>query len=181
MNALQLHELEEIETIDTEQREQFKITDLSSLNWVLRKLAAIEVKKNEVNEMINGEISRLERFRQGELSKLTDNAEFFNGLIAEYAEQKRIQDPKFRDVTPYGSVTYHKQQPKWTYDDQTLVEHLEQNELDDFIRIKKEPDKTEIKRQFKVDKGRVYDVNGVEVAGVKVEEQPDKLVVKVGE
>lgn len=181
MNALQQNELEELKLVDTEQRERFKIKDLSSLNWTLRKLDVINAHRQEINKVVDNEIAKLEFFRNNKMSEFGEHEMFFHSLIEEYAAEQREKDPKFRDVTPYGSVTYHKQQPKWTYDDETLVEHLEQNELDDFIRIKKEPVKTEIKKQFKVDKGKVYDLNGVEVQGIMVETQPDKLVVKVGE
>lgn len=180
MNALQLYELKNIEAMDEEQKSRFKITDLSSLNWALRKLAAIEAHRKEIDKMVDDQIAELEHFRQNSHAKHGDSYTFFNSLIEEYAAKKREQDPGFRDVTPYGSVTYHKQQPKWNYDDEKLLKHLEDNELTDFIRVKKEPSKTDIKKQFKVADGKVYDITGQEVEGIVVEEQPDKLVVKVG-
>jgi hypothetical protein len=93
-------------------------------------------------------------------------------------KQRKI-DPDFKSVsTPFGKVGFRKQQPKWNYDDQKLVAFLNENELYDFVRVKEEPMKAEIKKHFKVEDGRVYDENGQQVEGITVEIPEDKLEIK---
>lgn len=181
MNALQQNELEELALVDTEKRERFKITDLSSLNWVLRKLDVINLQKQEINKLVDDEIGKLEHFRNNKLSEFGEHEMFFHSLIEEYAAEQREKDPEFRVVTPYGTVSYRKQQPDWNYADEKLLEYLERNELNDYIRIKKEPNKVEIKKKFKLHNGQVVDENGQVVEGITVSERPAKLVVKVGD
>lgn len=175
INPLQLEELREIE-----EQKRFEITDLSSLNWALRKLAAIEAKKAEVNKLADAEIERIESYRTRELEGLQRSEDFFKSLIAEYAVRRRLEDPKFKsESTPYGRIGFRKQQPKWHYNDEEVTTFLEK-EHPDLIRVKKEPIKNEIKARFKVtDDGKVYDDNGQEVPGIKVEFLPDTLDVKV--
>jgi phage host-nuclease inhibitor protein Gam len=183
INPLYMNDIEEMETeVSEENRERFKIHDLSSLTWAMRKLSAIEAKKADVNLLVNNEKERLEQYRTKELENLQGSENFFHSLIHDYAERMRAEDPKFKQSTPYGKISYRKQTAKWNYDDSALIEYLEQNEFADLIRIKKEPVKTEIKKLFKVDKGGyVYDTNGQEVHGILVEHLPDQLTVKVGE
>lgn len=179
INALYMNDLNEMPT--EEERQRFRIEDLSSLNWAMRKLTAIEAKKAEVNNLANDEIERIEHYRKSELDKLADSEDFFKSLIQDYASRKRAEDPKYKsEKTPYGSIGFRKQQPKWIYDDQALVEFLEANDRDDLIRVKKEPVKTEIKKIFRVDKGFAIDEHGQIVEGIRVEEQPDTLDIKVG-
>jgi phage host-nuclease inhibitor protein Gam len=183
LNPLYMNDIDEMENeVSEENRERFKIHDLSSLTWAMRKLSAIEAKKADVNLLVNNEKERLEQYRTKELESLQGSEDFFHSLIQEYADQKKEKDPKFKQKTPYGSIGYRKQPAKWNYDDSALIEYLEQNEFAELVRIKKEPVKTEIKKLFKVDEGGyVYDTNGQEVHGIIVEYLPDTLTVKVGE
>ena len=178
INPLYVNELADLEEV---QEQRFEITDLSSLTWVLRKMSAIEAQRKEVNQVADNEIERIEAYRKKELESLQRSQDFFQSLVGEYAERKRQEDPKFKtQKTPYGSIGFKKQQPKWIYDDEKLLNHLHDNELYDFVRIKEEPNKAEIKKQFRVlDNGKVVDVDGQEVEGITIEPQPDKLEVKV--
>lgn len=178
LNPLQVFELEELEQEETQ---RFKVTDINSLNWVLRKLSVLEAKKKEINDLADAEIVRIESFRKQELENLQRSEDFFQGLINEYATLRRQEDPKFKsEKTPYGRITWVKKQPKWHFNDEKVISYLEQNNRYDLIRVKMEPVKTEIKKMFHVhEDGRVFDEDGQEVPGIRVEPQPDELRVKV--
>ncbi|WP_433943502.1 host-nuclease inhibitor Gam family protein [Paenibacillus sp. SN-8-1] len=180
MNPMLQEELDEIEQLEAEEIQGFRVHDLESLNWVFRKLAAIEAKKTEVNRLAAAELCRIEDYRKRELDKLQRDEEYFHGLVSGYALQRREADPKFKsEKTPYGSLTLKKQQPKWNYDDAKLVEWLKANERVDLIRVKEEPVKTDIKKQFTVtDSGAVVDPDGQKVEGIQVEHRGDELVIK---
>lgn len=186
MNALQKHELEEIDQLDLqseETKERFKIEDEGQLNWAMRKLSTLASKKNRIDELAAKEMERITSWREKECDSINHTKSFFEGLIMEYAMNERSKDKEFKSSkTPYGKVTFTKQQPKWNYDDQKLVSFLKDNGLYGLIRVKEEPVKTEIKKQFKLnDDGRVFDAEGQEVEGITVEFLEDKLFIKVGE
>lgn len=180
INPIMQEELDEIELQEQEERQRFAVTDLESLTWVFRKLAAIKAKEAEVNRVADAEKHRIEAYRTRELEKLQRDTEYFNGLVSEYAADRRATDPKFKsEKTPYGSLSFKKQQPKWNYDDEKLVSWLEQNEANELIRIKKEPVKTEIKKLFiPTESGIVVDPDGQQVDGIMVEYRGDELVIK---
>lgn len=172
-----------LESFTEETKQRFQVTDLASLSWTLRKISVIEKKKAEVNESIDQQIEWLQQFRKQELDKLQQSEDFFKVLISEFAIHKRDEDPDFKSQkTPYGTIGFRKQQPKWNYDDEKLVKHLESTGYDHLLRVKKEPVKTEIKKLFKtLDDGRVLDDAGCFVSGITVEFLPDVLDIKPSE
>lgn len=62
MNDLQERELETFE-----QDDRFKVTDLNSANWVFKKLDAITTKENEINDLANKEIERINEWKDKEV------------------------------------------------------------------------------------------------------------------
>lgn len=181
INPLYLNDLDDMPEVTEESRQRFQVVDMASLSWVLRKMRAIEAKRSEINGVIDAEIERLKDFRNRELEDLQNSEDFFHVLIGEFAIRQRDEDPSFKSMkTPYGSIGFRKQQPKWHYEDEIVVSFLEYSGRDDLIRIKKEPIKTELKKAFKVnDDGRVFDEDGIEVDGITVEFLPEELTVKV--
>lgn len=183
MNSLQQRELEEIEGMDLneETKERFKIEDTEQLNWAMRKIAALNNKKNGIDELVAKEMERLTSWREKECESINHSKSFFEGLIMEYAMSERAKDKDFKKAsTPYGKVTFTKQQPKWNYDDAKLLDHLESVSALDLIRIKKEPNKVEIKKRFAAkENGLVTDQEGTIIPGIKVEYLEDRLSIKV--
>lgn len=192
MNALQKLELTEIESImndeeyfltgETEHlKQRFQITDINSLNWALRKISSINAQLADEEALFQAELDRLTTW----IGKQRDNAaksrEFFDSLITEYATDQRKKDPKFKVSTPYGKLSYRRQKPQWDYVDEALVKYLEDNNLDDLIRVKKEPIKNDIKERFTVSKeGRLINQDtGEVIPGVVITERGDKLEIKV--
>lgn len=182
MNELLEMELEEaIDTVEAaEVGGRFTIQDLDSANWAFRKLAAIEKKRNEIKELADKEIDRIKEWQEQEQKGLNNSKEFFEGLLTEYFVRQKEVDPKFRISTPYGKVSSRKQQPKWNYDNDKVLEWLRKNNSE-LIRIKEEPDKREIKKAYKVVGNNVVTEDGEIVEGIKVEERPDSINIKVVE
>ena len=179
-----LMELELEEAIDTIEASQvggrFTIENLDSANWAFRKLAAIERKRSEIKELADKEIQRIKEWQKQEEKGLNNSKEFFEGLLTEYFIRQREVDPKFKISTPYGKVSSRKQQPKWNYDNDKVVEWLKKNNSE-LIRIKEEPDKREIKKAYKVVGNNVVTENGEIVEGITVEDRPDSITVKVAD
>ena len=143
-----MNELLEMELIEAKETtevaemsgERFTIKDLDSANWAFRKLAAIERKRKEIQELADREIERIKNWQQQEEESLNNSKEFFEGLLTEYYVKQKETDPEFKISTPYGKVSSRKQQPKWHYDEAKLIEWLKENNKD-LLRVKYEPDK----------------------------------------
>ncbi|WIF95048.1 host-nuclease inhibitor Gam family protein [Caminicella sporogenes] len=183
LDLLEITEIEEMEikTSEDKLKERFKITDLDQANWALRKLAALQKKKEEVNELAQKEIDRIKSWQDKELAEIDKSKEFFEGLLTEYLMTERQNNPKFKINTPYGKVSTRKQQPKWEYDEEKAIKSLKEAGHADLIRIKEFLDKNAIKKAVTVVGGQVVDENGIVIEGIKVIEQPEKVVIKVVE
>ena len=177
---MELQEIDEIMEEDTQEKERFRIENLEAANWAFRKLAAIERKKKEIQELANKEIERIKAWQEQEERGLDNSKEFFEGLLTEYFAREREKDPKFKISTPYGKVSARKQQPKWNYDDEKLVNWLLENDKE-LVRVKYEPDKNGIKKKYKIVGENVVTEDGEIVEGITVEERQEKINIKVVE
>lgn len=188
MHALAHMELDELQELifqlpEEEVKQRFSIKDLDSLNWTFRKLAALEMKRREFEALAKKEYERIKAWEEKMLKGIDEHKEFLTMHIEEYARKQRAADPKWKVSTPYGKVTFRKQQPKWNYDEQKALESIESIGLDKFIRTKKELDKAALKASVVVrEDGRVVDTEtGLFIDGITVTEQPEALKVEVVE
>jgi len=189
MNWLDEIEVEELEPVfhaeesEEQLKERFKITDLASLNWALRKLSALSKSHTEELELVNAEIQRIQEWFAKQDETYQYSKQFLEGLIGEYAAEQRKADPKWRQRSPYGYVSFRKQQPKWNYNDEVLEEYLVGSEWEkDYTRTKIEPDKTKIKESqiFKVQGEKIINtVTGEVVPGVTVIEREPTVTIKL--
>jgi len=175
-----MNELQDVEEIISE-RERFRVETIDQANWALRKISALKAKLTEVQQLAEAEQRRIAEWLHWEQSKLNDSVAFFESLLGEYALRQREADPAFKKLsTPYGTVKLKKNADKWEYDDKKLLESLESAGLDEFIRIKKEPNKVELKKNTIVQDGQViHPETGAILEGVQVVPQPESVVVEV--
>lgn len=177
MNALEIHEIQEVEQL--EEKEQFKVTNIDQANWCLRKISVLKKKQIENEQLAKAEIERIEKWLKKENEQLENSIKFFEVLLEEYAKEQREKDAKFKLSTPYGKLSFRKQQPKWNYDEETLLNFLKSAGRTEFIRIKEEVNKAELKKKLKIAGELVVDENGEIIEGITIEEQPDKVVIDV--
>jgi len=157
MNMLEEVELDELnELLSTDEsteevRKRFQITDLSSMNWALRKLSALEKDHDGDTSLLNSEYHRIAKWYDKQSNSYQNSKQFLEGLIGEYAKAQRAEDPKWRQKTPFGDVSFRKQQPEWVYEgDKTLDYFLTSEWVETCVRVKNELDKNKIKETFKV-------------------------------
>lgn len=186
INALLEMELDELQEItfqlpEAEVKERFQITNLDSLNWTLRKLAALDAQLLDKRELAAKEKARIQEWLDKETISIEQSREFFMGLIEQFARNQRSIDPKWKASTPYGKISFRKQQPKWQYDEKKALETLQEAGLEQYVRTKYELDKVALKDAAHVrDDGTVADpTTGLIIAGVTVTEQPEALKVEV--
>jgi len=165
------------------EREAFTIQDDQAANWALRKIGQMQKQIEDNNALAVAEIDKIEAWNKQENQKSQDGIDYFQGLLSYYALKKKEEDPKFKTLKlPNGKLSFRKQQPKWNYDDEAVVQALKQAKLDDFIQVKESPKKADIKKAFSVAGDKVVNPDtGEIVEGITVEEREDKFGVTVDE
>jgi phage host-nuclease inhibitor protein Gam len=184
VNKLALEEKSLQEFLDEHEevnKPSFVVVDEESANWALRKIRATQEKRKSNIALAEAEIAKIDSWLEAVNEKADKDLEYFEGLLTTYAGNLRAADPEFKTLKlPYGKISFRKQQPKWEYDNVKLLESLKKVHADDLIRIKEEPDKVAIKKQFSAENGKVYcPLTGELIEGITVIEQPDSFKVEV--
>ena len=189
MNWLQEEELEELtefltastEEVEGEQKERFAITDLSSLNWTLRKLSTLEKSHNEDLLLFKEEIDRINKWFDKQKESYLGSVEYLEGLVKEFAKAQRVIDPKWRQRSPYGVVSFRKAK-KYDYgDEEKLVQFLSDNGMGEFVKVVKTPIKTELKKALTIAKdGKAIFTSTGEVLPEIVVEETEDVAIKLG-
>ncbi|ARK28747.1 host-nuclease inhibitor Gam family protein [Halalkalibacter krulwichiae] len=185
MNALERIEIEELEEMELteEAKERFKITDLDSLNWAFRKIAALNEQKKEAQELAKAEMERIKTWLDGEEKPVNNSISFFEGLIKLYHMEQLDKDPKAKTLkTPYGKSksTTSKAQPD-QQDKEKLLAYVKDSGLTDLI--KEEVKWGDLKKTLKVveidGKQVVVDGDGQLVEGASVKPADTSYKVEV--
>jgi hypothetical protein len=169
--------------LDSEHEDRFKVTDDSSANWALRKIAQHKKQMEQNNLLAEEEIHKIEAWNKQVNDEAQQSIDYFQSLLAEYAETIRNENPKFKTLKlPSGRIRYKKQQPKWNYDDEQVVQALKEADMTDYIKVKETPSKSDIKKAFVVSGSQVIDPEtGIIIPGIEVEEREDKFEVVTDE
>lgn len=131
-----------------ENQETFRIEDLKDASWALRKIREYKESILEKEELAKAEKERIDKWLVNETKNYLINIEYFNGLLIEYYKELKQSDPKAKISTPYGKVAARKTK-KWNYKNENeFLEYLTSNGYNNLVRVKKEIDKTKIKKEF---------------------------------
>ena len=167
--------------------ERFKIDNDSKANWALRKIRKLKEKINENEEfaekeimIIEKELSEINQWLEKENQKLEDQIDFFEGLLFDYAQILREDDPELKTHSlPFGKLMFRKQRPKWKYDDNKLLDFCKENNLDNVIQIKERVNKNNLKKFVEVSGDKAINPDtGEVIEGVNVINRPEKFKVK---
>jgi len=184
MNWLENIELEEVETMFTEEneeqlKERFKIKDLSSLNWALRKLKVVEKAYNADKALWDEEIARLTKWFNKQSEGHNNATMFLEGLISEYAKAQRVIDPKWKQKTPHGHVGFRKAK-KFNYgDEEKLVQYLADNGMSEYVKVVKSPIRSELKKVLTIVEGKAIFTSTGEVLPEIVVEETEDVTIKL--
>ena len=164
-----------------EEKEKFEVNSLSSADWALRKIKELEADIKQNMDFAESEKIRLEQWLESENHKYKESIEYFNGLLSHYLQELRKDNQKAKISTPHGTVSTRKNPKQWTYSDDVLAE-LEEKEMFEFIRIKKEVDKKELKKVLSAtDDGIVVNSDGEVIKGVTVVDGGEVMTVKIAD
>ena len=173
-------EEEEIQELELDQDELI-IKDTRQAEYFLKKVKELQREKEEIEQTAQFAIEeyqkKVEKWKKQKLSPIENTIEYFSNLLDSFARYKLEGSSKKSLKLIEGTIGYRSQAPKYNYEDEkALVEFLEKN-APDFLRYKKEPDKSQLKKQAEVVDGKLY-IDDKLVEGITVEERGDAFYVK---
>jgi len=155
-----------------EANEQFKIDNLASADWALRKIAINNKALKDKEELF----AQYEAWIKEERLKTHDNNSYFEYLLTDYHERVLAENPKQKSIsTPNGKVQSTTRKPAIVKPEKDslpqLIEYAEQNDFNKFVEVKKELKWTEFKKELTLtDDLKVVDSNGQVVPNIPISE-----------
>lgn len=152
-------------------------------NYFCKVIAELEAEKNQKNDFINTEIKRIcnhyEQFRIQENGKIDQKIDFFKKALQNYTMEKLDGSKKKSIKLPYATLSFKKQQDKYEYDEEAIMNWIKENKQEDFVvtKVVESIDKKKIKKDGFVNNGQLF-INDIPVDGINVKSQEDKFEIK---
>lgn len=167
---------------DIEDGETFAIKNKSDADFYIKIINKLRKEKEEINEFVDTEKERqmklYEDYRKDRLRPLDTQIAFYENALKTFMMNEMNETGKKSIKLPNGTLQVRKQQPKYEYDDEAVLQFLKENELNDFIRTKQEIDKKQLKKSGIVNSNNELIIDNKVVPGATVTPQDDAFSVK---
>lgn len=182
MLAAEIEELKVKLAGDTEEDGTLLVKNKSDADFYLRQINKLKQQKEEINEFVDQEIERqlrlYQEYREDRMRPLDNQIAFYENALKTFAMNEYAETNKKTIKLPNGTLAIKKQQPKYVYDDEQVLEFLQENNYKDYIRTKAEVNKKDLKKNAIVNNNNELIIDGKVVPGVTVIPQEDKFEVK---
>ena len=166
-----------------EESDREMIQNPQQANYFCKVVNELREERAKTEELINQELERVQKeyeaYKTKELNRIDGQIQYFSGLLESYAT-KELQNSKKRSIKlPHGTLSIKKQQDKYDYDEDAILECLKKNKQDKFIKVQtvETVNKKDLKKEGFSHNGKLY-LDNIEVKGVVITAQPDKFEVK---
>lgn len=172
---------------NTAEKERFEVTDASSAEWCLEKIAELEARKAEVDAQYKKMIERYDKWREDELKNIEDSTTFFQSLLRPWVTEELKTSKKKSISLPSGRVGIRKGKETWTLagkefdrnDPALLVIAKSMDEK--YIEVKESVKWAELKKTLHVtEKGTVVSADGEIIDAFYVVQGEPRFYVEVG-
>ena len=182
MLAAEIEELKVKLAGDTEEDGTLLVKNKSDADFYLRQINKLKQQKEEINEFVDQEIERqlrlYQEYREDRMRPLDNQIAFYENALKTFAMNEYAETNKKTIKLPNGTLAIKKQQPKYVYNDEQVLEFLQENNYKDYIRTKAEVNKKDLKKNAIVNNKNELVIDGKVVPGVTVIPQEDKFEVK---
>lgn len=172
-----------INVTGNEESDREIIQNPQQANYFCKVVNELREERAKTEELINQELERVkkeyEAYKTKEFNRIDGQIQYFSGLLESYAT-KELQNSKKRSIKlPHGTLSIKKQQDKYDYDEDAIIECLKKNKQDKFIKVQtvETVNKKDLKKEGFSHNGKLY-LDNIEVKGVVITAQPDKFEVK---
>jgi len=135
------------EIVEENLEEGLEVTDNEIATSIMKRLKYVNMLKEENTSIAEKEIQKIRAWEDEVNSELDQKVKYYEEVLIEFYKKQQEVNPKYKLDTPYGKVTKRKSK-KWSYDEEAIIEFLEENMYIDMINIEKSIKKNDIKKVF---------------------------------
>ena len=166
---------------DTEEDGTLLVKNKSDADFYIKQINKLKQQKEEINKFVDQEIERqlrlYQQYREDRIRPLDNQITYYEEALKTFALNEYAENNKKTIKLPNGTLSIKRQQPKYIYDDDQVLEFLQQNKLNDYIRTKAEINKKDLKKNATINNNNELIIDGKVVPGVVVVPQEDKFEV----
>ena len=166
---------------DVEEDGTLLVKNNSDADFYLRQINKLKEQKEEINKFVDQELERqmrlYQQYREDRMRPLDNQIAFYEEALRTFAMNEYAETNKKTIKLPNGTLSIRKQPPKYIYNDEEVLSFLKENNLNDYIRVKEEVNKKDLKKAAKINNNKQMIIDGKEVPGVVVVPQDDKFEV----
>ena len=173
--------------MEAQEKERFEVTDESSAEWVLEKLAEKAAEREKVEEQYQKMIARYEKWRDDSIEKLNADESYLQQLLAPWVEEQ-IGGKKVNSIKlPSGRVGFHAGPRQYTIGgeeasatNKSLISFVKQSQPE-LVEVKETVKWAALKNSLKpMEDGRVCTSDGEIIPDMTVDRGEKKFYVEVG-
>jgi len=135
------------EVLEENLEEGLEVTDNEIATSIMKRLKYVNMLKEENTAIAEKEIQKIRAWEDEVNSELDEKVKYYEEVLIEFYKKQQELNPKYKLDTPYGKITKRKSK-KWSYDEEAIIEFLEENMYIDMINIEKSIKKNDIKKAF---------------------------------
>ncbi len=125
--------------------EQWRVRDLGSADWCMRKVAQLDHEKDAIDHAAAEQIETIKAWWQTELDRLAHQRAHWEWLLAQWHLEKLGEDPKAKTIRlPHGVLSARKQPDNIDIADPDAVIALFAADSE-YVRVKRELNRSAIK------------------------------------
>ena len=166
---------------DVEEDGTLLVKNNSDADFYLRQINKLKEQKEEINKFVDQELERqmrlYQQYREDRMRPLDNQIAFYEEALKTFAMNEYAETNRKTIKLPNGTLSIRKQPPKYIYNDEEVLSFLKENNLNDYIRVKEEVNKKDLKKATQVNNNNQMIIDGKEVPGVVVVPQDDKFEV----
>lgn len=166
---------------DVEEDGTLLVKNNSDADFYLRQINKLKEQKEEINKFVDQELERqmrlYQQYREDRMRPLDNQIAFYEEALRTFAMNEYAETNKKTIKLPNGTLSIRKQPPKYIYNDEEVLSFLKENNLNDYIRVKEEVNKKDLKKATQINNNNQMIIDGKEVPGVVVVPQDDKFEV----
>ena len=162
--------------------EEFVIDNDEKAEWALRKIREATEERDRLLSLAQLERLRIDKEEEGIRSRFESDTGFLKVLLQNYFDTVQHKETKTQEKYQLlsGALVKKKGGVKYTRDDAAIIKWIQDNQRNEFLKVKLSPDWENLKKQTTVHDGVViFSETGEVVEGVTVEQEPDEFVVKL--
>ena len=166
---------------DVEEDGTLLVKNNSDADFYLRQINKLKEQKEEINKFVDQELERqmrlYQQYREDRMRPLDNQIAFYEEALKTFAMNEYAETNRKTIKLPNGTLSIRKQPPKYIYNDEEVLSFLKENNLNDYIRVKEEVNKKDLKKATQINNNNQMIIDGKEVPGVVVVPQDDKFEV----